>query len=89
MGCGSMNQKLYIVVKVPSIGEEYDMYIPTVKKVGVVRQLIISLVEEMSDFNFVDDGCKKLYYQSTGEMLDDNQFVKYSNIRNGTKLILY
>ena len=84
-----MNHKIYIVVQVPSIGEEYEMYIPEVKKIGSIRKLIISLIEEMSNYNFTDDGCKNLYYQSTGEKLDDNQFVKYSSIKNGTKLILY
>ncbi len=84
-----VKNKIYVVISVPLIGQEYDMYIPVVKKIGVIKELIIKLVEEMSDFNFVDDGCKKLYDKSSGALLDDNQFVKHSVIRNGSKLILF
>ena len=38
---------------------------------------------------FIDDNCKKLYDKLTGELIDDNQFVRKSTIKNGSKLILY
>ncbi|MCI8575158.1 MAG: hypothetical protein HFI09_01680 [Bacilli bacterium] len=84
-----MTGKIYVVVSVPLIEQEFDMYIPTVKKVGVVKQLIIRIVEEQSDFNFVDDGCKHLYDKITGDEISDNEFVRYSKIKNGSRLILY
>lgn len=84
-----MKNKVYVVVTVPMIEQEFDMYLPVVKKIGSVKDLIIKIVEEQSDYNFVNDGCKHLYDKKTGEMLNDNDFVKYSNVKNGTKLILY
>lgn len=84
-----MKNKIYVVVSVPMIEREFDMYLPVVKKVGSIKSLIIQIVEEESDYNFQDDGCKHLYYKATGEKILDNEFVKYSNIKNGTKLILY
>ena len=56
-----MKNKLYVVVSVPMIEQDFDMYLPTVKKVGSIKKLIIQIVEEQSDYNFVDDGCKNLY----------------------------
>ncbi len=84
-----MNGKIYVIVSVPLIEQEFDMYIPSSKKIGSIKQLIIQIVEERSDFNFVDDGCKHLYDKITGDMMDDNEFVKFSKIKNGSRLILY
>lgn len=84
-----MKNKIYVVVSVPMIEQDFDMYLPIVKKVGSIKSLIIKIVEEQSDQNFLDDGCKHLYYKSTGEKIEDNEFLKYSQIKNGTRLILY
>lgn len=84
-----MKNKILVVVYVPLIEKEFNIYIPNAKKVGTIKNLIIKIVEESSDGTFLNDGCKELYDKLTGEQIDDNQFVKYSNIKNGTKLILY
>ncbi len=84
-----MKNKIYVVVSVPLIEQEFDMYIPEVKKVGAIKNLVIQIVEEQSDYNFVDDGCKHFYDKITGEEIDDNEFVRYSKIKNGSRLILY
>lgn len=84
-----MNNKLLVIIHVPSIEREFDLYMPIVKKVGAVKELIIKIVEKESDGIFQNDGCKFLYDKITGERIDDNIFVRDSNIRNGSKLVLY
>ena len=84
-----MENKILVGIYVPLIEKEYDVYIPIVKKFGTIKNLFIKFVEENSDGTFVDDGCKNFYDKITGEQIDDNQFVKFSNIKNGFKLILY
>lgn len=83
-----MNNKILVIVYVPMIEEEYDMYIPVVKKIGTVKNLIIKIVEEKSEGTFLDDGCKYLYDKISGNKLNENDFVKYT-IKNGAKLVLY
>lgn len=80
---------MLVVIYVPLIEKEFDMYIPIVKKVGTVKNLIIKIVEEASEGTFVNDNCKSLYDKSTGEKIDDQMYVKDSSIKNGSKLILY
>ena len=46
------------------------------------------MVEENNDA-FINDGCKHLYDKSSGERIAENQFVRHSTIKNGSKLILY
>jgi hypothetical protein len=84
-----MKNKILVIVYVPMIEKEYDIYIPIVKKVGTVKNLITKFVEENSEGTFIDDGCKNLYDKLTGEKIDEQQFVKFSNIKNGSKLLLY
>lgn len=80
--------KLLVMVYVPMIEETFDMYIPTVKKVGAVKKLILKIIEENTEGLFVDDGCKYLYDKVTGNLISDEAFVKTSGIKNGSKLIL-
>lgn len=84
-----MNNKILVIVSVPMIEKEYNIYIPQVKKVGTIKNLIIKVVEENSDGIFVNDHTKNLYDKITGEKIDDNQYVKYSKIKNGSRLVLY
>ena len=84
-----MNSKVLIMVYVPMIERDYNIYIPISKKVGTVKNLILKVVEENSDGTFENDGTKFLYDKLTGEKIDDNLFVKFSTIKNGSKLILY
>ncbi len=84
-----MKSKILVIIYVPLIEKEFDMYIPVVKKVGTIKNLIIKIVEEESEGIFVNDNCKSLYDKITGEKIDDQIYVKESSIKNGSKLILY
>ena len=84
-----MKSKILVLVYVPLLESVFDIYIPVIKKVGVVKNLIIKIIEENTDGNFVNDGCKFLYDKVSGQKLIDDQFVKECGIQNGTKLILY
>ena len=84
-----MKDKILVLVYVPLLEQEYDIYIPIVKKIGTVKNYIIDIISEMNDGNFDSNHSQYLYDKLTGDILDENLFVKQSNIKNGTKLILY
>lgn len=84
-----MKNKILILVYVPMIEKEYNIYIPLAKKVGTIKNLIINVVEEASEGVFQNNNCRYLYDKISGEKIDDNQFVKNSGIKNGSKIILY
>lgn len=83
-----MNDKFFIVVSVPLIEKEFDLYIPITKKVGTIKNLIIQLVAEQSD-QVLLDSFKSLYDKNSGERIEEEEYVKESKIKNGSKLILY
>lgn len=84
-----MKDKILVMVYVPMLEQEYDIYIPLSKKIGTVKNLIVSIIEEQSNGTFVNDNCKNLYDKKTGDILNEQLFVKKSSIHNGSRLILY
>ena len=42
-----MNSKIYVVVTVPMLEKNIDLYIPTTKKVGTIKNLIVQIIEEV------------------------------------------
>lgn len=82
-----MNNKILVIVKVPFIEMEFEMYIPINKKIGYVKQMIISSIKERADGN-LDDVSLKLFDKETCSVFNNNIYVKESSIRNGTVLFL-
>lgn len=84
-----MKNKLLVTIYVPMLERDFDIFIPNVKKIGAIKKMIGKIIEESTDDVFVYDDTKHLYDKVTGDILDENQFVKYSTIKNGSRLILY
>ena len=84
-----MKNKILVNIYVPLIDREFDIYIPVIKKAGTCKNLIANLIEEETEGIFKNDGCKKLYDRITGEKIDDQMYIKYSNVQNGSRLILF
>jgi len=80
--------KILVLVYIPSIEQEYDIYIPINKKIGTIKQVIINSIVELSDGNIPNIDSLKLYDKDTSNLLDNNTMVKVSGIKNGSKLIL-
>ncbi|MBP3907006.1 MAG: hypothetical protein J6D12_07835 [Peptostreptococcaceae bacterium] len=77
-----MNNKILITVFVPLLDENYDLFIPVNKKVGTIKKGIISSIKNLVNKDYL------LMLKSNCEVIDDNIYVKNSEIKNGSKLIL-
>lgn len=77
-----MNNKILVTVFVPLLDEKYDLFIPVNKKVGTIKKVIIDSIKNLADKNYL------LMLKSNCEVIDDNIYVKNSEIKNGSKLIL-
>jgi len=80
--------KILIKIYVPTLERDFDIYIPINKKIGVVKTLIISIINEIVELNLEEKRSVMLYDKLTGESFDNSVYVKDSSIRNGTELIL-
>ena len=83
-----MMDKVFIRLLVPTIGEKYDILIPSNKKLVNVMILLEQAINELTEGWYVMDNTNNLYNQYTGEMYDLNKTVKEANIANGSRLII-
>lgn len=82
-----MKNKVLVKVIIPDIDETYDIFLPISKKVGEAIILIVKAINQMNP-NIVLPDNKILYNRNTGKDYAPNEMIKYTDIRNGTNLIL-
>ena len=80
--------KIIIKLFVPKIDREYDVFIPTNKRISSVIALLVKAINELSNGSFSPSQMPMLYNKITAQSYDINMTIKESDIRNGSELIL-
>ena len=80
--------KILVLVYVPLLDEEYDIWIPVNQKIGKIKMNIINSINELSDGNIKLDSKTKLYDKESSIDYQNDIYVKDSGIKNGAKLML-
>lgn len=80
--------KVLIKLYVPMIEETYEMYIPINKYVGEIAELLTKIVNDISKV-YPHKKNAVLCNRNTGTVYDSKITIRQTDIRNGTKLVLY
>ena len=83
-----MKNKILIKVYVPSIDEEYEIYIPVNETINKVLELILKSVSELSDDNLDLNQKHYLLDPDTSLTYNKSDIVRDTNIKNSKKLVL-
>jgi len=83
-----MNNKVLILVFVPSLEVSFEFYIPINKKIGTIKNSIIGFIHNEYGFSIKDTGGVSIVEKETGTVLNEDIFVYDSTIRNGTRVLL-
>ena len=83
-----MKNKILIEIYVPSIDEEYEIYIPTNESIKKVLELIVKSVFELSDSNLSLEQQHYLLDPDTSSIYMNDQIIRDTNIKNSKKIIL-
>lgn len=83
-----MKNKVLVRVYVPSIDEEYEIYIPTNETIKKVLDLIVKSVYELSDSNLNQDDRHYILDPDTSSVYANDQIIRDTNIKNSKKIIL-
>lgn len=83
-----MKNKILVKVYVPSIDEEYEIYIPANESIKKILELIVKSVYELSDSNLNQDVIHYILDPDTSTIYTDNQIIRDTNIKNSKKIIL-
>lgn len=81
--------KFLITVIIPTIEKEYDVYIPNNKKMGTIKKYLLKAIFELSSNNFSKNSEEvRMIDRNTGIEYDNNMYVKDTEIKNGSKIII-
>lgn len=80
--------KILIKVKVPTLSQEYEMFIPINKQIGKIVNLIQKAVLEKNIDMIPIRNNLVLIKRDTNEILDNNTYVYNANIKQGDTLIM-
>ena len=81
--------KILITVYILFTGEQYDIFVPIGMKVLNVIELIQKTVNELDNENYVikaNDTVK--LFDEKGNVINENNIVKFSGLKNGSKVVL-
>ncbi len=82
-----MNEIL-VTVYVLGLGEEYDIFLPIGMKMSDCLELIQDTIRELSEDNYQVHEDAKLYSSNEGRLINMNNVVKFSGLKNGCKVLL-
>ncbi len=80
--------KVLVKLYVPTIEQQYDIWIPLNKKIYSIIILLSKAVFELSDGNYNPKDMPILYDRLTAKPYNVDLNVKESNIRNGAEIVL-
>ncbi len=83
-----MNNKVLVIVYVPLLEESYNIFVPIGKKVGVIKKLLEKTIDELKYSEYDSNSKFLLYNKDTNINYNNNDYIKNTDIRNGTKLVL-
>lgn len=80
--------KILISIYVLSIGEEYDLFVPINEYVSNMIEVIQVTIKELSGDYYVINPKALLYNGVDGKVINNNNIVKFSGLKNGSRVLL-
>lgn len=84
-----MEYKVLIKLIVPEIGEEYELLIPVNRTIKFVSNLLNKFITNVTNGAYPEREVIHLSNRRTGVLYNLTDYVRKTDIRNGTELILY
>ena len=84
-----MKNKVLINLIVPSLMEEYEIFIPVNERISKIKELIMNTVYDLTDGEFDKNIPYSLINVETEEIYTNDMVILNTNIRNNTKLVLF
>lgn len=83
-----MDFKVLVNVYVPEIETNFEFYIPINKYVNEVVIILNNAINDLTHGEYPIKENLKLYNRRTGECYDLGKYVRNTNIKNGTQLVI-
>lgn len=80
--------KVLVKLYVPTLGTEYDIWVPLNRRIYNVIKLIVKALNEFTNGEYAPKKLPELYDRKTAILYDSNLTVGESTMRNGSEIIL-
>jgi hypothetical protein len=81
-------KKILVNVFVPLIDDSFDIKLPINLEMNDVMSLIQDAIVDLSDKSYVVNPNAVLYDKNTGLLINTNNIVKFSGLKNGSSVML-
>ncbi|MCI8459939.1 MAG: hypothetical protein HFE81_00950 [Bacilli bacterium] len=82
-------KKILVTIYVLSIGKEFDIFVPIDIPLMNAINLIQKSIFEMSEGNYViKQDNQIMLFNEAGNIINSNNVVKYSGLKNGSKVLM-
>ena len=79
--------KILVTIYVLSIEQEFDVFLPIGETVSNVLDLIQDSLVDLSNNNYIKKE-NVFLYDNEGNIINQNNIIKYSGLKNGEKVCL-
>ncbi len=80
--------KILVNVFVPALDRNFNIELPINLEMKDVVKLIQNSISELSDGSYIVKDNVKLYDKGTGFLINTNNIVKFSGLKNGCSIML-
>lgn len=84
-----MEYKVLVNVFVPEIEQNFEFYIPVNRYIDIVIKIINAAIAEITFNQFPIKENLQLCNRRTGQIYANGHYVRNTDIKNGTQLILF
>ena len=80
--------KIYINIFIPALDKDFNVALPINLEMQHVIAELQKTLNELSDGSYIINSNVKLYDKNTGCLINLNNIVKYSGLKNGCSVLL-
>ena len=80
--------KILVKLYVSEIQKQYDIFIPSNRRIHSIIKLLVKAINELTDGYYNPRVIPKLYDKPSGREFDYNEFVRDSDIKNGSEIVM-
>ncbi len=84
-----MEYKVLIKLFVPEIEQAYELYIPVNKTILQVSKLLNLILKDITSNIYPQKEIIHLVNRRTGELYKNESYIRNTDIRNGSQIIIY
>lgn len=84
-----MDYKVLVNVFVPEIEQSFEFNIPVNKHIELVIKIINKAINELTFGQFPEKDNLQICNRRTGQIYDNGFYVRNTDIKNGTQLVLF